>query len=78
MALINCPECSHRISDQSISCPKCGFANSEANIAQKKIGINPPKQKVSFLNEFLLTFLKAVTFLVIIIGFFVYIAVTSV
>ena len=25
MALINCPVCSKRISDQSISCPSCGF-----------------------------------------------------
>lgn len=25
MALIDCPECSKSISDQSISCPNCGF-----------------------------------------------------
>lgn len=25
MALINCPECSHRISDQSAACPNCGL-----------------------------------------------------
>lgn len=25
MALINCPECSHSISDQSVSCTNCGF-----------------------------------------------------
>ena len=25
MALIDCPECSKRISDQSLSCPNCGF-----------------------------------------------------
>jgi len=25
MALINCPECTHKISDQSVSCTNCGF-----------------------------------------------------
>ena len=30
MALINCPECSKSISDQSIACPNCGFPTSRA------------------------------------------------
>jgi hypothetical protein len=25
MALISCPECSHRVSDQARACPACGF-----------------------------------------------------
>jgi hypothetical protein len=25
MALINCPECNSRVSDQAASCPKCGY-----------------------------------------------------
>jgi len=25
MALINCPDCKHRVSDQAISCPNCGY-----------------------------------------------------
>lgn len=25
MALINCPECNHQISDKALSCPQCGF-----------------------------------------------------
>lgn len=29
MALIDCPECSNRISDQSLACPSCGFPTSE-------------------------------------------------
>lgn len=29
MALIECPECFHRISDQSASCPKCGLPTSK-------------------------------------------------
>lgn len=30
MALINCPECSKRISDQSVTCPSCGFPTARA------------------------------------------------
>lgn len=30
MALINCPECSKSISDQSTACPSCGFPTSKA------------------------------------------------
>lgn len=29
MALINCPECTHKISDQSVSCTNCGFPTSK-------------------------------------------------
>lgn len=45
MALISCPECSKKISDQSISCPSCGFPtpseqidndNSSASIGQRQ------------------------------------------
>lgn len=25
MALIDCPECNHRVSDQALACPSCGF-----------------------------------------------------
>lgn len=25
MALINCPECNHQVSDKAISCPNCGY-----------------------------------------------------
>jgi hypothetical protein len=25
MALINCPECNHRVSDQALTCPNCGY-----------------------------------------------------
>ncbi len=32
MALINCPECSKSISDQSISCPSCGFPTPSEQI----------------------------------------------
>lgn len=56
MALIDCPECSHRISDQSNSCPNCGFVtnkthtpttsapirNSQARKPQKKGGCSGP------------------------------------
>lgn len=56
MALIDCPECSHRISDQSNFCPNCGFVtnrihtsttsvpirNSQARKQQKKGGCSGP------------------------------------
>lgn len=29
MAIIDCPECKHKISDQSINCPSCGFPTSK-------------------------------------------------
>ena len=32
MALINCPECSKRISDQSTACPSCGFPTPSEQI----------------------------------------------
>lgn len=35
MALINCPECTHKISDQSVSCTNCGLPTSKMNLAIK-------------------------------------------
>lgn len=29
MAIIDCPECTHKISDQSVSCTSCGFPTSK-------------------------------------------------
>ena len=29
MAIINCPECTHKISDRSVSCTNCGFPTSK-------------------------------------------------
>ena len=29
MALINCPECTHKISDRSVSCTNCGLPTSK-------------------------------------------------
>ena len=42
MALIDCPECSKRISDQSLSCPNCGFP-TDRNV--------PPLQQVDDNNN---------------------------
>jgi TM2 domain-containing membrane protein YozV len=47
MALINCPECSTKISDKSISCVKCGYpiapliapASSTPNTTEKNPGL---------------------------------------
>jgi hypothetical protein len=30
MALIECPECSHRVSDRALACPSCGYPMEEA------------------------------------------------
>lgn len=39
MALINCPECNQRISDQAENCPKCGHPiNPTQPIRQKREG----------------------------------------
>lgn len=31
MSLINCPECSNEISNQSVTCPKCGYPIKNQN-----------------------------------------------
>lgn len=35
MALINCPECTHKISDQSVSCTNCGLPTSKMRFSIK-------------------------------------------
>lgn len=37
MALIKCPECGHKISDQCESCPKCGYELNKKEESIKKI-----------------------------------------
>ncbi|MCM1309952.1 MAG: zinc ribbon domain-containing protein [Bacteroides sp.] len=32
MALINCPECGHQMSDTAKKCPNCGYSNNKFNI----------------------------------------------
>ncbi|RFF30584.1 zinc-ribbon domain-containing protein [Wenzhouxiangella sediminis] len=34
MALIDCPECGHQVSDKASTCPSCGVGISEAKEAQ--------------------------------------------
>ena len=36
MALIECPECKHKISSSAISCPNCGFCNKNTDIPNKE------------------------------------------
>lgn len=31
MALINCPECGKKVSDQAVACPDCGYPIAKAN-----------------------------------------------
>ncbi|WP_201527420.1 NINE protein [Psychrobacter frigidicola] len=35
MAIIDCPECTHKISDQSVSCTNCGFPTSKIKVLIK-------------------------------------------
>ena len=35
MALINCPECTHKISDQSVTCTSCGLPTSKMRFSIK-------------------------------------------
>lgn len=37
MALISCPECNHRISDQALKCPNCGCPRSKFIIPQPQL-----------------------------------------
>lgn len=39
MALVNCPECNHQVSDKAISCPNCGFPIAET-IKQENVNTN--------------------------------------
>ena len=40
MALINCPECNHEMSDQAKTCPNCGY-----KIPKVKRVLSPEEQK---------------------------------
>jgi len=48
MALVNCPECKHEVSDLAQSCPHCGAP------VIKSSPIAPPKPKIDALGSFLL------------------------
>lgn len=37
MALINCPQCNHTISDKSKKCINCGYEFKKKQISKKKI-----------------------------------------
>lgn len=36
MALIKCPECGNKVSDQAANCPKCGYELREDTKEKKK------------------------------------------
>ena len=46
MAIINCPECTHKISDQSVSCTNCGLPTSKMNFL-----IKCPECSESIINQ---------------------------
>ncbi|WP_367109782.1 hypothetical protein [uncultured Psychrobacter sp.] len=48
MALINCPECSKRVSDQSVACPNCGFPITKLSPFR---AVPPPLPKEDSINS---------------------------
>ena len=44
MAMIDCPECLHRISDQSNSCPSCGFVTNNRIISVRNHQVRKPRK----------------------------------
>lgn len=57
MALIKCPECNNKISDQAESCPKCGY---ELKPSKKSESINVKSVKEGFNNKYLLIIIVVV------------------
>lgn len=66
MALINCPECSKEISDQSISCPNCGYP-----VKQKSVSSPPPLPTHQVTQGKKIKEDKAVSPFMVVIGIFV-------
>ena len=46
MALINCPECSKSVSDQSISCPNCGFPIAKIETIHNSVQPSLPRGNI--------------------------------
>ncbi len=46
MALIECPECAHKISDQSSACPKCGFPTKETQKISRQKDLNDENRNI--------------------------------
>ena len=60
MALINCPECNAKISDQADSCPKCGYELKNRNTNSNS---NTPKGKMDYKYLVLVVIAVVVAFL---------------
>lgn len=67
MALIECPECSHRISNQSAYCPKCGFINNKKDSLLKESQVIQTQEKMPILEYIYRLILIMVIFIVILI-----------
>jgi len=71
MALINCPECNHEISDKAISCPRCAFPlASSKEVINSEISSVPPVQTIELTGKDLKK-KSLVGFIIVIIGLFV-------
>lgn len=57
MALIKCPECGNKISDQAESCPKCGYEMKQKKVEEKDY---LKKIKSKWNNKYLIIILIAV------------------
>ena len=67
MAIINCPECTHKISDQSISCPKCGLMNNRNDSLVKESQVVQTQEKMPVLEYIYRLILIMVIFIAILI-----------
>lgn len=67
MAIIDCPECTHKISDQSVSCPKCGFINNKKDSLVKESQVIQTQEKMPILEYIYRLILIMVIFIVILI-----------
>ena len=67
MALINCPECNHQISDQALTCPNCGYSiraqesNPPSSLpAAETVKVEPKKRNIQKLLAVLLTIISLI------------------
>ncbi len=68
MALIDCPECKHKISDQSTSCPRCGFPTRKAEHTNKSNTVAEPEKNTKAQILKILATITILSFLYLIIS----------
>ena len=77
MALIKCPECKKKISDQSDNCPKCGYPiktlqDENSKIESNESSINIPKENKPLYKKTIFWIVVGVVIVSLIIGLVVF------